>query len=366
MEISVFWRLVLLFFLFWGLVFFSVSEAALFSLGRLRLHKLKKENHPRYLIIENLLSRPRKLIGSLLIGNEAVNVAISSLTTALLIGFWGDWAKWIAIPVVVFLILLLGEVAPKTLAVRHPEKAAPLVAAPVEKFLNLVWPIHSMIQRVVDFFMKWSGGRGSATPRVLMERDFRDLVETGHKEGALEESEKHLIHRVFQFGDQTVKNIMTPRADIFSFPLNSRPEEFLEGLRQNRFSRIPVYKTTLDEIVGVFHAKDFLRSRGQGRKGEEGSLRALLRKPYFVPASMKLDSLLTEFQKRRIHMAVVVDEYGKTAGLVTLEDLLEELFGEIMDDLDIRRRAERRRERSRNRNLSQHNPKIWERKPTLP
>jgi len=340
--------LALLFFLFGGLVFFAISEASLFALGRLRLHKLREENHPRYAVLESLLSRPRRLIGSLLIGNEAVNVAISSLTTALLIGFWGDWAKWIAIPVVVFIILLLGEVTPKTLAVRCPEKMAPLIAAPAEKFLRLVWPIHFIIQKIVDLFMKWSGNKGDFSQTPLMEKDFRDLVETGHKEGALEEAEKHLIHRVFQFGDQTVKNIMTPRKAMFSLPLNSKTGEILEALRQNRFSRVPVYKASLDEIAGIFHAKDFLRSRGRGRKREETGLRSLLRKPYFVPASMKLDSLLTEFQKRRIHMAIVVDEYGKTAGLVTLEDLLEELFGEIMDDLDIKRRAEKRREKSRN------------------
>jgi putative hemolysin len=348
LEIGAFWRLILLFFLFWGLVFFAVSEASLFALGRLRLHKMKEERRPRSLIVENLLSRPRQLIGSILIGNEAVNVAISSLTTALLIALWGDWAKWIAIPLVVFLILLLGEVTPKTLAVRYPEKTAPFIAAPVEKFLRLVWPIHFLIQKIVDFFMKWGGGRSEIPQPAMMEKDFRDLVETGHKEGALEDTEKHLIHRVFQFGDQAAKNIMTPRAAIFSLPLNSKPGEILEGLRQNRFSRIPVYRTTVDEIIGVFHVKDFLRTRAQRRKGEDASLRSLLRKPYFIPASMKLDGLLTEFQKRRMHMAIVVDEYGKTAGLVTLEDLLEELFGEITDDMDIRRRAQRQRERPRN------------------
>jgi Mg2+/Co2+ transporter CorB len=140
---------------------------------------------------------------------------------------------------------------------------------------------------------------------------------------------------------------MTPRSAIFALPLQARPGEFLEALRQNHFSRVPVFKRDLDEIVGVFHVKDLLRTRGQGKKMEEGGLRSLLRKAYFIPASKKLDDLLKEFQKRRIHLAIVVDEYGKTAGLVTLEDLLEELFGEIMDDLDIKRRAGRRKERAR-------------------
>jgi CBS domain containing-hemolysin-like protein len=347
MEIDVLWRLGLLFVLFWGLVFFACSEASLFSLGRLRLHKLKRENHPRYPVIEGLLARPRQLISSLLIGNEVINVAISALTTAALIAIWGDSAKWIAIPVVVFLILLFGEVIPKTLSLHHPERVAPVVAGPAKKFVDWVWPVHSLIQKVVDLALRWAGGKSDSSSAAFMEKDFRDLVETGHQEGTLEESEKRLIHRVFQFGDQTAKNIMTPRSAIFALPLQARPGEFLEALRQNHFSRVPVFKRDLDEIVGVFHVKDLLRTRGQGRKMEEGGLRSLLRKPYFIPVSKKLDDLLKEFQKRRIHLAIVVDEYGKTAGLVTLEDLLEELFGEIMDDLDLKRRAGRRKERAR-------------------
>jgi CBS domain containing-hemolysin-like protein len=291
-----------------------------------------------------LLARPRRLIGSLLIGNEAVNVAISSLTTAVLISLWGDPAKWVAIPLVVFLVLLFGEVIPKTLAVHHPEKVAPTVALPVKSFLDLVWPVYAVIQKLVDGVLRRAGGKGDSFSAALMEKEFRDLVETGHQEGTLEESEKRLIHRVFQFGDQTVKNIMTPRSSIFALPVQARPGEILEALRLNHFSRVPVFKRDLDEIVGVFHVKDLLRARGQ--RAEEGGLRPLLRKPHFVPVSKKLDDLLKEFQSRRIHLAMVVDEYGKTAGLVTLEDLLEELFGEIMDDLDIKRRAARRRDRT--------------------
>lgn len=278
MEVDVLWRLLLLFFLFWGLVFFASSEASLFSLGRLRLHKLKRENHPRYPVIEGLLTRPRQLISSLLIGNEAVNVAISSLTTAVLIAIWGDSAKWIAIPLVVFLILLFGEVIPKTLSVHHPEKVAPVVAAPVKKFLDLVWPVHALIQRLVDLALRWAGGKADSSAS-LMEKDFRDLVETGHQEGTLEETEKRLIHRVFQFGDQTAKNIMTPRSAIFALSLQARPGEILEALRQNRFSRVPVFKRDLDEIVGVFHVKDLLRTRGQGKKGRKGAFDLFCAKP---------------------------------------------------------------------------------------
>ena len=342
MEMDAPLRFYLIFFLFWSLVFFTSSEAALFSLGRLRLQKLKEEGHPRHPLIERLLSRPRQLMVSILIGNETVNVAISSLTSALFIGLWGDTAKWLAIPVVVFLILLFGEVIPKTMAIRHPEKVAPLVAYLAERFVVLVGPLHWVVQKILA--ITWKLARVSSEPSSipLTEEDFKNLVETSHREGALEEAEKHLIHRVFEFADQTVRNIMTPRTAVFALPLSTSLRDAIEALREHRFSRIPVYRKNLEKIVGVLYAKDLLRARG-GRKGaEEGGLRAFIRKPYFVPLSKKLDDLFKDFQQQRIHLAVVVDEYGGMAGIITLEDLLEELFGEIYDELDLERRAGKR------------------------
>ena len=337
MEIDAPLRLYLVFFLFWGLVFFALSEASLFALGRLRLRKLKEEGDSRHPLIESLLSRPRRLIISLLIGNETVNIAISALTSALFIGLGGDRAKWLAIPVVVMGILLVGEVLPKTLGVRHPEKIAPLVAYPVDRFVALVKPFHWIIRKVVDLVFRLAGVNPEPTRLSLTEEEFKELVETGQREGALEEGEKHLIHRVFKFSDQTVRNIMTPRAAVFALPLSTRLREAVEALRENRFSRVPFYEKSLDRVVGVLHAKELLRAWGQ-RGREEGGLRPFLRKAHFVPLTKKLDVLFREFQKQRIHLAVVVDEYGKTAGIVTLEDLLEELFGEINDELDEGRR----------------------------
>jgi len=339
LEIDAPLRLYLIFFLFWSLVFFTSSEAALFSLGRLGLQKLKEESHPRHTLIERLLSRPRQLMISILIGNETVNVAISSLTSALFIGLWGDTAKWLAIPVVVFLVLPFGEVIPKTMAIRHPEKVAPLVAYLVERFVVLFGPLHWVVRKFLDMTWKLARVSPETSSIPLTEEDFKNLVETSHREGALEEAEKHFIHRVFEFGDQTVRNIMTPRASVFALPLSTNLGDAIEALREHRFSRVPVYRKNPEEIVGVLYAKDLLRTRGR-RKGPEGEgLRAFIRKPHFVPLSKKLDDLFKDFQQQRIHLAVVVDEYGSMAGIVTLEDLLEELFGEIYDELDMERRA---------------------------
>jgi putative hemolysin len=337
-------RLFLIFFLFWGLVFFTSSEASLFALGRLKLHKLKEEGHPSYSIIENLLRHPRRLIISLLIGNESVNVALSSLTSAIFIAVWGDWAKWLAIPVVVMGILLLGELIPKTMAVRNPEGIAPRLAYPVSQFVRLVGPVHWILRKFVDGLFWLARVQPDTAPPTLTEEDFKHLIETSLKEGSVEEGEKHLIHRVFRFSDQTVRNVMTPRGAVFALPLSTGAKEAVEALKEERFSRVPVYRRDLDEIVGVLYAKELLRA-GRKKGGEERGLRPFLRKPYFVPRSQKLDVLFRDLQKRRIHLAVVVDEYGKTAGVVTLEDLLEELFGEIYDKLDGERRAPGQRQR---------------------
>ncbi len=339
-------RLYLIFFLFWGLVFFTSSEASLFALGRLRLQRLKEEGHPSYPLIERLLSHPRRLIISLLIGNEAINVAISSLTSALFIGLWGDRAKWMAIPMVVLGVLLFGEVFPKTMGVRNPERIVPWVASAVAGFVRLVEPLHWVIRKIVDGIFWLARVKPEPPSPFLTEEEFKHLLETSQKEGSLEEGEKHLIQRVFLFSDQTVKNIMTPRGAVYALPLSTNAPDAVKALKENRFSRVPVYQENMDEIVGVLFAKDLLRARGQ--KGvEDRGLRPFLRKVYFVPWSKKLDVLFKELQQQRIHLAVVVDEYGKMAGVVTLEDLLEELFGEIYDELDRERKAGRRGEGQR-------------------
>ncbi len=330
-------RISLIFFLIWALVFFTASEASLFSLGRLRLQKLKEEGHPRHTLIERLLSNPRKLITSLLIGNEMVNVAVSSLTSAVFISLWGDAAKWAAIPVVTFLILLFGEVIPKSLAVRHPERIAPPLSPLVERFVALVGPFRWGIQKIIDGIFALFRIKTEAPSPFLTEEVFKNLIEAGEKEGTLEESEKHFIHRVFKFGDQTVKNIMVPRPEVFALPGSTSLEDALEFLRTNRFSRIPVYGKNERAVIGVLYAKDLLGSSSSGKKSLEGGLRSILHKPYFIPLSKKVDDLLRDFQRQRIHFAVVVDEYGGMAGIVTLEDLLEELFGEIYDELDAAR-----------------------------
>lgn len=343
MDIDVPLRFYFLFFLFWGLVFFTLAEAAIFGLGRLGLKKLKETNHPAFPILDRLLSSPRRIIISLLMGNEAMNVAITSLTCALFISFWGEVGKYLTIPIVIFTILLFGEVIPKTIGINYAPQIAPALAGPLARYTRLIIPLRWLLELVVNGVMKIFGIPSEFSPPRLTEEDFKELVSSGQKEGSLEAEEKDLIFKVFKFTDQTVRNIMTPREAVFALPITAKIEEATEALREHRFSRIPVYAGDLNHIIGILYAKDLLRIRRP-----EGGLRPLLRRAYFVPVSKKLDDLFWEMRKQKIHLAIVVDEFGALAGIVTLEDLLEELFGEIYDELDFeRQRRSKKRERER-------------------
>lgn len=342
MDIDAPLRFYLLFFLFWGLVFFTLAEAAIFGLGRLGLKRLKDANHPTFPILERLLSSPRGLIISLLIGNEAMNVAITSLACALLINFWGEVGKYLTIPIVVFTILLFGEIIPKTIGVNYAPQIAPALAGVLEKYIRLIIPLRWLLEKIVNVLMKLFRIPSEFSPPPLTEEVFKELVSSGQKEGSLEAEEKDLIFKVFKFTDQTVRNIMTPREAVFALPITAKIEEVIEALREHRFSRIPVYTGDLNHITGILYAKDLLRIRRP-----EGGLRPLLRRAYFVPVSKKLDDLFWEMRKQKIHLAIVVDEFGGLAGVVTMEDLLEELFGEIYDELDFERQRRRKKKERR-------------------
>ncbi len=342
MEIDAPLRFYLLFFLFWGLVFFTLAEAALFGLGRLGLKKLKETNHSAYPILEHLHSSPRRLIISLLIGNEVMNVAITSLACALFISFWGEVGKYLTIPIIIFTILLFGEVIPKTIGVNYAPKIAPALAGLLDRYIRLIIPLRWLLELVVNGLVKIFRLRYEFSSPPLTEEVFKELVSSGQKEGSLEPEERDLIFKVFKFTDQTVRNIMTPRQAVFALPVTAKMEEVIEALKEQRFSRIPVYTGDLNHITGILYAKDLLRLRRP-----EGGLRPLLRKAYFVPVSKKLDDLFWEMRKQKVHLAVVVNEFGGLAGIVTLEDLLEELFGEIYDELDFERQRRKKKVRDR-------------------
>lgn len=312
--------------------FFSGSEASLFSLSPLHLKQLEEKAHSRHKNLTSLLSRPRQLIISILIGNELVNLTASVLAASIIISLLGDERKAWAVVIMTPILIIVGEITPKVIAVKNTLRFSTFVALPISWFIRFIGPVRWIFKGLSEVIINFLGGQAIARSNIIKEDLVRTLADVGEREGVLESTERELIHKVFDFADTPVSQIMTPRPDIFFLPLDLSLEEVLEQLNQNRRSRIPIYKDNPDNIVGILYIKDLLGSH-QFQPGEaEIYWRDLLREPYFIPWSKKGLDLFKDFQKKKIHMAIVVDEYGGIAGLVTMEDLLEELFGEIEEE----------------------------------
>ncbi len=314
--------------------FFSGSEASFFSLTTLHLYKMKEERFPLYGTVQKLLSLPRRLLVTVLVGNESINVAFSALMTSLFIFVFGTDGKWGAIAVTTILLIIFGESIPKTFAVTHPMRFSSVASLPLTLFARVLFPVVWLLEKISDFFVFISLRKVPDSTGIITEDEFRTLVDVGREEGALEEGQRELIHRIFELGDIKVSDFMTPRVDMFCLPLSMSIRDMEQEIIAARHSRIPIYGTDKDDLLGILHAKDLLAELAKGRK--KFNVKALLRKPYFVPTEKEAHTLLGDFKSRQLQMAIVVDEYGGVAGLVTLTDILESIFGEMYDEYAMR------------------------------
>ncbi len=326
--------------------FFSGSEVSLFSLGRVERVRLQEEGTGLVArCLRDLVQDPRRLLITIMIGNEVVNITISALAASFTDDLFSAWwhldvsdrvllktlgATALCTP----LLLILGEMTPKTLALLHPRRFASGVAVPLRLFYGAVGPLRWFLAGLADRIVGLVFGEGEPGEPPISEEEFRSLVDLGRKEGVLWESEHEFIHNIFDFGETRVAEVMTPRTEMFCVQVDQELEEILAALERQPYSRIPVYEKDKDDIVGLLYCKDLLEIVSDPQRRARFNLRALLRKPYFIPQSKKASDLFREFRINRIHLAIVVDEYGGVAGLVTMEDLLEELFGEILDEYD--------------------------------
>jgi len=313
--------------------FFSGSEVALFSLGSLRLQKLKEENHPSSATIERLLENPRRLLISILIANEIGNIAASSIATPLFITFLGERGEWIAVLAMTLTIIFLCDIVPKSLCINYPDKVSPVIARPMLKFVHIISPLRWSVNHLVDGVMSLLNIKRNPKENIYMEEEFRDLVDLGHREGSLDGTEKDLIHRVFRLSDTRVSRIMTPRKEMFMLPLELGFDKLISLVKEGHYSRIPVYSKDRNNIVGILNSKDLLPFL-QGAEKRNFNATNILRKPFFISQDKRIDELLRELQHKKIHMAIVRNEQNIVNGLVTLEDILEEIFGEIYDEYD--------------------------------
>lgn len=304
--------------------FFSSSETALFSISRSKARHLSKQKGRANALIYQMKNNPHRLLSTILIGNNIVNVAASALATKLALEMFPGYAVGVATGVMTLLILVFGEVLPKSVATRNNIMIARIIIFPIYWMSILFRPVVFFL----DFIPKLTG-RIKRTPSVT-EEELITFVEVVREEGEIKEEEHRLIHRIFEFDDTNASEIMTPRADMFVIQAGAPLD--LQTITDSGFTRIPVIEDTIDNVVGVLNIKDVLAH--QAKTNGMPTVRDLMRPPYFVPEHKKLDSLLRQFQKRKTHMAVVVDEHGGVSGLITLEDALEELVGDIRDETD--------------------------------
>ena len=304
--------------------FFSSAETALFSISKTKARHLAKRQGKAYQLIKRLKDDPHRLLTTILIGNNVVNVAAAAMATALVMTIIPNHAVGIATGTMTFLILVFGEVLPKSIATRNNVLIATIIIYPIYWLSILLYPFIIFL----NFIPKLTG-KIKKTPTVT-EEELMTFVEVVEEEGEIKEAEKELIHKIFEFDDTNASEIMTPRADMFV--IEADEELHLDEIVKSGYTRIPVIEVNIDKVIGIINIKDLFLH--QLTSGGEIDVRRIMTTPYFVPENKKLDRLLHQFKKRKHHIAIVVDEHGGVSGLITLEDALEEIVGEIRDESD--------------------------------
>jgi magnesium and cobalt exporter, CNNM family len=309
------------------------AETSLTSISRVRLRQLVEQKVPQAILIERLHRDPNGYLSTILIVNTVAIIVASSAATLLALHLYRERiAEWLVSLVLSLVVLLACEITPKTLALQRAERVALRMAPLVAGATFVMRPIVFVLTSVTRLILRMLGGRAQVRGPFVTEEELKMLVSVGEEEGVLEEEEREMIHGIFEMGDMRVRELMVPRTDLVAIEANEPVEKAVELVTKHGHTRIPVYESDLDHIVGVLYAKDLLRAVV---RGEQKTLREIARKPYFTPESNKVQDVLRDLRKNRVHMAIVVDEYGGTAGAVTIEDILEEIVGPIQDEYDV-------------------------------
>lgn len=327
------WQIIVLLILLLSSAFFSASETALMTLSRIRIRHMVEEEIPGADQVNRLIENSGKLLGAILVGNNLVNIGASALATAIMIQFFGDTGIGIATVGMTILVLIIGEITPKTLAAQYSESVALKVSRPLAVIIRILSPITAVMVSITNVIIQMFGGKVNNRQPFITEEELRTMVHVGHEEGVLEGEEKKMIYNVFEFGDSRVKDVMTPRTDMVAIEVSSTYEEIIDLFKEEQFSRIPVYEDTPDNVVGILTVKDLIIFSYQGSEAQF-DIYQYLREAYFTYEFKPVTELLKEMRHKRLGLAIVLDEYGGTAGIITMEDLVEEIVGEIRDEYD--------------------------------
>ena len=310
--------------------FFSSAETALTTSNRIRMRTLAEDGDKRAVRVLRITDDSGKMLSAILIGNNIVNLSASSIATSLAINLWGRVGAGIATGILTFLILIFGEISPKTLATIHAEKISLAYSGIIELLMKLLTPIIYIINKFSLGFLLLLRFDPAAGDQQMTEEELRTIVDVGKESGVIESEEHEMINNLFDFGDAQAKEIMVPRIDMTFANINSSYKELIQIFEEDKFTRLPVYEETTDNVIGILNMKDLLLYEDR----EHFSVRNIMREPYFTYEHKNTAELFIEMRKSSISLAIVLDEYGATAGLITLEDLLEEIVGEIRDEYD--------------------------------
>ncbi|MCU4802002.1 hemolysin family protein [Halobacteria archaeon HArc-gm2] len=313
--------------------FFSSSEIAMFSLPSHRLEALVEDGKPGARTLERLKSDPHRLLVTILVGNNLVNIAMSSIATGLLAYLLGNQGLAVAISTfgITAVVLLFGESAPKSYAVENTESWALRIARPLKLAETVLLPLIVLFDYLTRQVNRITGGRAAIETSYVTREEIQDIIETGEREGVLDEEEREMLQRTLRFNNTIAKEVMTPRLDMDAISTEASVDEAIEECINGGHARLPVYEGSLDNVIGIVHILDLVRDRTYGEADRDVDLEDLIEPTLHVPESKNVDDLLTEMRSERLHMVIVIDEFGTAEGLVTMEDLTEEIVGEILE-----------------------------------
>ncbi len=310
--------------------FFSSAETSLISVSKMKMRALAEEGNHRAQKVLDITEDSSKMLSAILIGNNLVNTFAASITATIAYSF-GGYAVSIATFIITLLILIFGEITPKTIATQHNEGMALFYAGIISFLMTVLTPIIVVINFVSKIILKLFRIDMNKSTQRMTENELRTIVDVSHEEGVIETDEKEMINNVFDLGDAKAKEVMVPRIHVVFAEIGTSYEELIAIFRKEKFTRLPIYQGTTDNVVGTINMKDLLLYKDNMK---DFKISKILRKPYFTYENQKVSDLLVEMRKTSINIAIVLDEYGETSGLITLEDILEEIVGEIHDEYD--------------------------------